>query len=305
MQRHRLQMLEQDTAVPVHDALRQTGGPGREHDPQRMVERHRLGAQRVFPDGGRLPGERPFEVLMRVCEPGHHDGQRQRGQLLPQPGDRLGAGVGTAGEPVTVGGDQGGGVELPEPVQGRGRRVVLTAGRPHGADACGGEQRDHGLGNVRQVADDAVADTDAVLAQGGGQRGRLPGEFGPAQLGAFPVLTDVHDRGAVVARVPQGVLRIVQARPREPDGPGHRGVVQRGSRVGARPYVEPVPHVLPERSEIVDGPPPQGVVVGEGDAVAPFDPSGEGGEAGARDVLFGGGPLGRDLRVGHAVAPPR
>ena len=40
-----LQVLEDDAAVPVHDALGQPGGAGGVEHPQRVVERHRVELQ--------------------------------------------------------------------------------------------------------------------------------------------------------------------------------------------------------------------------------------------------------------------
>ena len=57
-----LEVLEQDPAVAVDDALGQAGGAGGEHDPQRVVERH-LGEREVLGAGGRvLPGHRQPRV---------------------------------------------------------------------------------------------------------------------------------------------------------------------------------------------------------------------------------------------------
>ena len=58
MQGKRLQVLDDDAAVTVHDALRQAGGAGGVQHPQRVVERDRVKIQRPGLGGQHRPPQR-------------------------------------------------------------------------------------------------------------------------------------------------------------------------------------------------------------------------------------------------------
>src|SRR5207249_2765589 len=68
--------------------------------------------------------------------------------------------------------------ELAEAVDHRARSEVRRAARPDRAEAGGREQRDDGLGDVRQIRDDAVAARDAESYESGTDGGDLSRELG-------------------------------------------------------------------------------------------------------------------------------
>src|SRR5699024_3365102 len=100
--------------------------------------------------------------------------------------------------------------------------IVLGAGRPDGADRCGGEERHKSVVSVRQVADDSVALSDSASAQPRGDRTDLAPQLTPGELDAVAVLGDGDDRGLVDQTViqcrPQCMLGIIEPGPGEPAG---------------------------------------------------------------------------------------
>ena len=64
MQGKRLQVLDDDAAVAVHDALRQAGGAGGVQHPQRVVERNGVKIQ--------LARARRSAPTTAVCRPTEH-----------------------------------------------------------------------------------------------------------------------------------------------------------------------------------------------------------------------------------------
>lgn len=144
-----LEVFEQDPAVPVDDALGQSGGAGGEDDPQGVVERHRGDGEVLDAADRVLPGNRQPRVPALGPRKAHvvheHRGlqRRQGGGEFERGGAAV---VGGAVEEVAVRGDEHRGFELREAVGGRLGYVVLAAHRPHRAQACGGEEGDDGVG---------------------------------------------------------------------------------------------------------------------------------------------------------------
>jgi hypothetical protein len=64
-----LEMLQQGTAMAVHDALRNTGGARREHDEQRVIE----GQRRKIDLGGSKGGDE-VRIAQAVSDPPHVGG---------------------------------------------------------------------------------------------------------------------------------------------------------------------------------------------------------------------------------------
>src|SRR5699024_12127332 len=75
--------------------------------------------------------------------------------------------------------------------------VVLSTGRPDGADRGGGEERHERVVSVRQVADDPVPLPDSAPEQPGGDRTDLASQLAPGDVRAVAVLGDGNDRGPV------------------------------------------------------------------------------------------------------------
>ena len=262
-----LQVLEEDAAVPVDDRLREAGGPRREEDVERVVERdgvegegRRIGEERRPGHGvrGRRRG-RPAPARRY----GHDDRGPQGRQRGPDLGDRRGPVDVPVAVAVAVDREQDGGLDLGEPVDDGPRAELGRARRPDGAEGRGREQADHGLRDVGQERGHAVAAPDAESLQArpaacdgvaelvGGEVDRVAG-LRPA---------DHDDVGRVPARHREHVVRVVERRTREPARARHPGLRQRGSRRRRGPHAEMVPDRLPEGARLVDRPAPGGVVV--------------------------------------------
>ena len=279
--------------MAVHDALGTPGGTRGEQHPQRVVE----GGRGHLQAGRCADRVRPRQQVAGTGQPEvrHVHGGPQRGQMLAQLG-YLGPPVDFAPVPaVPVRSDQHYRVELGEPGRGAGRRVVLGAGRPHGADAGAGQEGHQRLGGVGQVADDPVPGPDAEAAQRGRERAGLGPQLRPGQGGGDAPLVDRGDRDGVGPggrqRMAQRVAGVVDLRPREPHRPGHPVVSHYGAGArGQLPEVVEVGHRAPEPVQVPDRPLPQRTV---GTQVEPRPLPGEGGEpgdGGPGDALRGGGP---------------
>ncbi len=184
------------------------------------------------------------------------DDRAQGGQFAAEFGDRVAAVVLLAAVAVAVDGEQDDRFDLLEAVENAAGAEVRRAGRPDAAHGCCGEQGDDGLGNVREVAADAVSGAYAEGAQLGGQGADLAAQLRPGDRGRFVGLVDVQEGRFVRAgrRRAQGVLGVVEGRSGEPLGAGHRAVAEH-ARVGGREAdVEPLGDGLPEGVQLVDGP---------------------------------------------------
>ena len=188
MQGERLEVLQDDAAMAVHDRLRQAGGAGGVQHPQRVRERHlgelelwlaRVGWAEVVPaqlrHSGRQTGQPGAAAGTRAgAEVVHQDHGVQAGQLGGD-GGQLGSPVEPlAAVGVAVDAEQDLRRDLREPVDHAARPEVRRARRPDRAQAGGREHRDQGLGRVRQVGGDPVAVADAKRRQPGPDPRRPP-----------------------------------------------------------------------------------------------------------------------------------
>lgn len=254
MQAELFEVLDEDAALGLDDGLGEAGRARGVEDPQGVLEGD------LFEDGlrvGRGQG-RPLQGAFGGfgAEQGDvHDGA-QGGQFAAEFGDRVAAVVLLAAVAVAVDGEQDDRLDLLEAVEDAAGAEVRRAGRPDGPHGGRGEQGDDGLGNVREVAADAVSGAYAEGAQFGGQRADLAAQLRPGDRGRFVGLVDVQEGRFVRAgrRRAQGVLGVVEGRSGEPLGAGHRAVAEH-ARVGGREAdVEPLGDGLPEGVQFVDGP---------------------------------------------------
>ena len=249
MQPRLLQVLQQDPALPLDDGLRQTGRAGGVEDPERMVERQALEAEL-----GRLG-----EELIPAAR--HQDGVLDRRDATHDLRHPLVAVEVLAAVAVALGGDQDLRLDLLEPVH-HGRRAELRcAARPDRADARTREKRHHRLRHVRHVGRHAVAALHPEPPQPGGAACHLVGELVPAELGQRLRLRRVHDRRLARPGPAEQPLGVAQLGPGKPLGAGHLAAPQHAVVRGVD--LEPVPERTPEAVEVLDGPAPQLVVVGE------------------------------------------
>ncbi len=194
------------------------------------------------------------------------DDGAQGGQFAAQFGDGVAAVVLLAAVAVAVDGEQDDGFDLLEAVEDAAGAEVGRAGGPDAADGGGGEEGDHGLGDVREVAADAVAGAYAEGAQLGGEGADLAAQLGPGDGAWFVGLVDVQEGRFVRAGAggAQGVFGVVEGRAGEPLGARHRAVAEH-ARVGGREAdVEPLRDGSPEGVQLVDGPAVQGRVAALG-----------------------------------------
>jgi hypothetical protein len=148
---------------------------------------------------------------------------------------------------------------------------LRRAGRPHGAETRGGEERDDRLWDVRQVRDDTISGLDAEPPEACPRPRHLLAQLAERELARLTRLRDGDDRHRVrILVAPEHVLGVVQPRAGKPLGP--RQIVR-----SEHPLVrlvrldrEVVPDRCPEAREVVDGPAPQLAVVRE--VEAPFTP---------------------------------
>ena len=169
VQVQRLQVLEQDAALPLDDRLRQAGRPRRVEHPERVVERQPLGGQR-----SRLQELVPVALAAEVRQ---HERPLERRDLPLQLGDDLAPVEILAAVAVAVDREQHLRADLGEAVDHAAHAEVGRAARPDRADRRAGQERGGRLGDVRHVGDHPVAALDARGAQAGrdapGQRAQL------------------------------------------------------------------------------------------------------------------------------------
>ena len=298
VQRVRLQVLEQDPAVAVHDRLRAAGRPGREQDEQRMVERHLLELERAGLCHHVAPGQRVVDRLVAVRDV--HDAleRRQRGadrRDLLAPVDHLRA--------VAVARDREEHLrlELHQAVDHAARAELGRAAREGRAEARGRGEQDERLGDVRHVRGDDVAAADAE----------------PLQAGARPrdLLRGARGTSCRSGRASARARRARSRRGRRPPPAGarrssaaHRGTSGRPAspRARGRPCTAPTsaPRRSPrssaqKRDQVVHGPPLQVLVRGERQAALVLEPPEVPADLG-RSRMSGGG----DQRMlGHFCDP--
>jgi hypothetical protein len=131
-----------------------------------------------------LDSRREFgRVRVRGAEQADHDHGLERGQLPGDLGHHAGSRVVLTVVGVAVHGQQHGGLDLREPVHHAAGAEIGRARGPDRADAGGGEQPDHRLGDVRQQRHDAIALGHAQGPQPARDPGHFGGELGVAELG--------------------------------------------------------------------------------------------------------------------------
>ena len=223
MERVDLQVLEQDAAVPVDDRLRQPGRARRVEDEERVIERHRLEAQVALVRGQLVPGHRVVDAGRIGPEVGEDDGRGEARERRAD-GGHLGAAVHLA-LPVSVAVDREEHLrlDLAESVDDGSHAELGRAARPDRPQRSGGEQRDDGLGDVRQVAGDAVATADPEALEPGAHATDLGAQLVGGQGHPIPRLRarDDHRVRSEAAGQAQAVLGPVQVRGREPARAGH------------------------------------------------------------------------------------
>lgn len=304
MQAELLEVLDEDAALGLDDGLGEAGRAGGVEHPQGVVERH------LLEDGLHVGGGqgRPVQGALGCLgaqQRDVHDGA-QGGQFTAQFGDRVTAVVLLASVAVAVHGEQDHGFDLLEAVEDAAGAEVGGAGGPDPAHGRCGEQGDHGLGDVREIAADAVSRADADAAQFGGQGADLAAQVGPRHGDGLVGLVDIQEGRFVRAGVrgAQGVLRVVDGPSGEPLRTGH-GPVAEHARVGGRePYAEPLGDSFPEGVQLIDRPAVQCLVAAVGRGSVPFGRPGlELRDLRLGDDLVGRLPERRGVRGGHGAAP--
>ena len=139
---------------------------------------------------------------------------------------------------VAVHGQQHLGLDLGEAVDHRLGAEVRRAGRPHRPDRRAGQERGDGLGDVGQVRRHPVARLDAHGLQAGGDPGHLLAQLAAGERVQLAQLGGVVQRHGGVVVALEHVLRVGQARAREPLGAracrARPGPARRGCRPGPR-----------------------------------------------------------------------
>ena len=291
MEGERLEVLEHDPAVAVHDRLGQARGARGVDHPERMVERHLLELGLALAGGQVLPAREPPGAggshRAGRADQVHHDHRGQARQGGHHVVDHLGPGELLASVPVAVAGDEHGRLDLREPVDDAAGAEVGRAGRPDRADAGRGEQADDRLGHVRQQGRDPVAAADAEGAQPPRHPRDLVGELSVGEMSSPGPFGIKNDRRAVGIgpRGPQRVTGVVQRGASEPLHVGHDLADQDRARAAVAEHLEVVPDRRPELPGLRDGPLPQVRVAAEL-VPAAGQPAHEPGDPGVVDRLL-------------------
>ena len=176
MQRERLEVLDHDAAVAVHDRLRESRRARAVEHVQRMVERHRLELDRLVlgeqrrPVVGALAEVRDVHRVLERRERGF-----DRAHFVTPVDDLLAVAV-------AVDREQHLRLDLCEAVDDRAGPELRRARRPDRAQARGRRERDQRLLDVRRVRRDPIALGDTEPAQTGATARDRVDELGPREL---------------------------------------------------------------------------------------------------------------------------
>ena len=183
-QRVVLEMFEEDPPVAVDDRLGQAGGARREQHAQRVVERHLIELERPIAVDELVPPDQRHGDRVRVDGVAavlHLDDIAHRRQRGDDVGD-LGAPVDVAcAVHVAADDEQHRRFDLGEAVDDAAFAELGSARRPRRTEAGAGEKGGERLGDVRQVADDAVARSHAQSLQPGPRPADERGELAERQ----------------------------------------------------------------------------------------------------------------------------
>ena len=290
-----LQVLEQDAASAVHDALRHAGRSRRVHDVERVVERQLRVVDRARRERRqeRLPGRAAAQhrELVGAADVGlevghdHHPlhGRQPLDDLrdLVEDADRL------AVVPVAVDGEEHARRDLSEAVEHTLDAEVRRARREHGAARGRTEHGDDGLRDVRHECGDAVADAQAVHAERRGDARYVRVKLAVRHAAPHLVLAPEHERVAGIGRRPalEQVLREIEPRVRKPLRARHAVAVDQHALAALADHAAVLPHLAPEGCRRLDRPVPQRGVVRQADAVTFLHPARERGDVGLGDAL--------------------
>jgi hypothetical protein len=285
VQAEQRQHHDDDTAMAVHDWLRQAGGTAGIDDPERMIERQPGRLERVDLRAGCC--DNFGEQGVGRCGRGGlavQDDVLDRRQRPPQLGEDVFAIVPAAGIGDGVAGNQYFRFDLLEAVDHGGRGHVGRAQAPDRADAGARQECDDGLGDVGQIGGDAVAGLDAFFFQMQRERSRLAPQLRPARLAKPAVLATADDCGQAggVSRVhvAEHLPGIVDLRAGKPDRAGHLALGDHGGKRRRRLQIVIVPDGVPEPVEIAHRPLPHLLVAVEVEAALLGEPGAVKGDLG-------------------------
>ena len=206
LQAVRLEVLDEQVAVPVDDRLGQAGRARREQHDERVVERHLLELERPLVGEQVGPLDRVGDRRLAV---GHVHDVLDGGQRRADLRDLLRPVEVAVAEAVAADGEQDLRLDLREAVDDAARAELRRARRPGRAEARGGDERDDGLRRVGQVADDAVARSDAEVQQpppGSGRPARAAPRTSATRLARLRARDD-RDAVVVLARAEHVLAR--------------------------------------------------------------------------------------------------
>ena len=245
--------------MAVDDRLRQARRAGAVEHPERMVERHLRERERrvVALVEELLPGRSPPGASASAGIRGRGSGARPCARA---------SGIASEQRPRRRRGGRGRGRR-----SGSRRRRAAPSARSarSGRRRCGrrspGEQldqiaprlaharkRDHGLEDVRQVGDDAVAGADSERAEAPRRCARSLVASSPqvSSRAAGAARTHGGSRPSSGSRSRNDVLRVVEPRAREPLRAGHRPRAEHALVRRGRAHVEELPDRRPEALEV-------------------------------------------------------
>ncbi len=262
--------------MAMDDRLGQPGRPRGEEHAQRVVEGNMeevedaVVGDELVPRNERRDDGGGAESRRSV---GHLDDVAQRRQRADDRGHVARPVDVRVAVPVSGDGEQHGGFELAEAVDDAALAELGRTRRPRGAEARRGEEGDERLGDVGQVADDAVAWADRQPLQPGPCPADGGGELTERQRDRCPGLRAGDDGDVVGGEAPaDDVLGVVEPGAGEPPRTRHRALREHGRGRRRRGDAEVVPERLPEVLQRGDGPGVQCGEVGNGDAALALQP---------------------------------
>ena len=149
------------------------------------------------------------------------------GSRRAQVGQGCAAVVDATAEPVSVNADEDFRLELAEAIHDALRPEVGPAHTPHGAQSGGGEHRDHRLGDVGQVPDDAIARFDPDRLQPSSAGAHLAAQRLGAQGARAVRLVEIDQRRIGAARTLEDLFGVVEPGTGKPCRAGHLARHQR------------------------------------------------------------------------------
>ena len=225
MQNDFFQLIDEQASVRLHHALGLAGGPGGEHDDQRMRGGNLLVAEvtliaaleESLPAQGVGGGGNGSVYISGVMGVNHALHARHiLGELSRFGGDVKSFSFVVVG----IGREEHLGLDLAEAIRGGLRADIRGAGAPDNTGCGCGEHGNNGFGEVGHIGGHSIAGFQTFGTQGFGDAENLGAQFAPGNDAALGIFTAEDEGGFIAFAFAQHILRVVQHGPGEPLGSG-------------------------------------------------------------------------------------